>query len=55
MIIKITVTYRDETKETFECIDYPNVQGDWTVIYLKDLERNYIPSQTIQKINLKLK
>lgn len=49
--IKVEIEYRDDTKETFDCVDFPAI-GDWITLYLaKDnQERMVIPKESIKNI-----
>lgn len=53
MKIQVTVKYRDDKEEVFDCVDPPS-SGDWVVIYKENMERIWIPQTAIARITCKM-
>lgn len=49
MILKVEVTYRDDTKKVYDCNDFPFV-GDWITLYLPNFRRELIPKDAVASI-----
>ncbi len=49
MKLEVTLTYGDDKKEKFTCIDYPS-HGDFITLYREDFERTSIKSNTVTRI-----
>lgn len=54
MKIIITITYKDDNKEVFECCDYPYF-GDFLIVYTTPVARIYIPKDSILRVEAKIK
>lgn len=52
MKLRVTVTFRDDRKEDFDCVDYP-AYGDFLILYLVDFTRVSLSKDGIAKIETK--
>lgn len=52
MKLKVTIEFRDDTKQEFLCNDFPII-GDWITLFFDDFERKMIPKEPVQKISYK--
>ena len=50
---KVEITYRDDTKEVFDCAEHPTITPDTLTLYHTHQERSYTPQQAIKSINVK--
>jgi hypothetical protein len=51
--LNIKVDYKDGTKETFKCVDYPNY-GQFITLYFQDFERRLICPDKVDGLTLKI-
>lgn len=51
MKILVTIVFRDDTSQTFDCFDYPTLT-DWVIIYCNDEQksRKLFPKEAIKNI-----
>jgi hypothetical protein len=47
--LTVTITYRDNKKESFVTTDFPNIGADWVTLY-QNLKRTMLPSAGIARI-----
>ncbi len=47
--LEVTITYRDDKKETYRSTDFPTIGDNWITLY-NNLNRKFIPAQTISRI-----
>ena len=47
--LEVTITYRDDKKDTFVCVDLPSI-SDWIFLYLPDTKRLVLPKEAVKSI-----
>ena len=54
VFVKVTITYKDDTKQEFECSATPYVDKDWVTIYpYRDpLSRIYILGERVSEVSV---
>lgn len=50
MKLIVEITYRDDKKRTFECVDFPSTLGSFICLYLDGFGREYVSEGTIDRI-----
>lgn len=53
---EVKIEYRDDTKETFDCFEFPFVGDKWITLFKdKNLQRTMIPAEIVSKITYEVK
>ncbi len=54
MKLIVTVTYKDDKKETYECVEFPST-GDFLYLYLTNFKRKFICKDGIARVDSEFK
>lgn len=50
MKLILKITFKDDTKKEYECVDFASVNSDFVVLYKEDFMREYIATSGIAGI-----